>query len=116
VLVTANGGPARLFRNEGNGRNHALRLHLKGSTSNRDAIGARVKVQAAGITQHRQLFPARSYLSSVELPLTFGLGPATRADSVTIVWPSGKSQVLAGLEAGQFHEIDEPAGQDVRQR
>jgi hypothetical protein len=116
VLVTANGGRARLFRNEGSGRNHSLRLHLKGITSNRDAIGARVTVQAAGITQHRQLFPARSYLSSVELPLTFGLGPAARAESVTIVWPSGKTQKLTGLAAGQLHEIDEPAGQEDRPR
>jgi hypothetical protein len=110
VLLTANGGPARLFRNEANGRNHWLRLHLRGSRSNRDAIGARVTVRAGGVAQHRQLFPARSYLSSVELPLTFGLGTAAAAESVTIVWPSGKTSALKGLEAGKVHEVAEPEG------
>jgi hypothetical protein len=110
VLLTANGGPARLFRNAGSGRNHWLRLHLKGRTSNRDAIGARVTVRAGGIEQRRQLFPAKSYLCSVELPLTFGLGPAAAAESTTIVWPSGKTSELAGLEAGRLHEVEEPAG------
>jgi hypothetical protein len=109
VLLTANGGPARLFRNMGSGRNHWLRLHLKGRTSNRDAIGARVTVRAGGIEQRRQLFPAKSYLCSVELPLTFGLGPAASAESTTIVWPSGKTSELTGLEAGRLHVVDEPA-------
>jgi hypothetical protein len=110
VLLTANGGPARLFRNDANGRNHWLRLRLKGTASNRDAIGARVTLRAGGLAQHRQLFPARSYLSSVELPLTFGLGTAAAAESVTIVWPSGKTSELKGLEAGKVHEVEEPQG------
>jgi hypothetical protein len=110
ILLTANGGPARLFRNEASGRNHWLRLHLKGRTSSRDAIGARVTVRAGGVEQHRQLFPARSYLSSVELPLTFGLGPATVAESATILWPSGRRSELTGLKAGKTHEVDEPKG------
>ena len=59
--------------------------------------------------QHRQLFPARSYLSSIELPLTFGLGTATVAESARIVWPSGKMSVLSNLEGGKVHEVDEPA-------
>jgi enediyne biosynthesis protein E4 len=111
ILLTANGGPARLFRNEGSGRNHWLRLHLKGRTSNRDAIGARVKFRGGGVEQRRQLFPARSYLCSSELPLTFGLGPDAEDGSATIVWPSGKTSELAGLKAGQLYEVDEPVGQ-----
>ena len=111
-LLTTNGGPARLFRNESSGRNHWLRLHLKGRISNRDAIGARVTVRAGGLEQHRQLFPARSYLSSVELPLTFGLGPADQAESVTIVWPSGKTSELKGVEAGKVHEVEEPGREE----
>ena len=83
VVLTANGGPARLFRNDGGNRNHWLRLDLRGTTSNRDAIGAKVDGQGrAASTSSRQLFPAKGYLSSVELPLTFGLGPAEQADEV----------------------------------
>jgi hypothetical protein len=111
LLLTANGGPARLFRNDASGRNHWIRLHLKGTRSNQGAIGARVTVRTPGLEQHRQLFPARSYLSSVELPLTFGLGTATAAESIMIVWPSGKTSVLKGLEAGKVHEVVEPEGQ-----
>jgi enediyne biosynthesis protein E4 len=111
VLLTANGSPARLFRNESGADNHWLRLHLKGRTSNRDALGSRVTVRAGGLEQHRQLFPARSYLSSVELPLTFGLGAATTAEAVRIVWPSGKTSVLSNLEAGKTHEVEEPVAE-----
>jgi hypothetical protein len=69
-----------------------------------------VTVRAGGLAQHRQLFPARSYLSSVELPLTFGLGAATAAESITIVWPSGKTSELKGLETEKVHEVAEPEG------
>jgi hypothetical protein len=108
LLLTANGGPARLLRNEGSAAYQWLRLRLKGRTSNRDAIGARVTLRGGGVEQRRQLFPARSYLSSVELPLTFGLGLTSAADSVTIVWPSGTTSELKGLEAGRVHEVEEP--------
>ena len=58
----------------------------------------------------RQLFPAKSYLSSVELPLTFGLGKADQADEVKITWPSGKVTILKDLKAGRSYRIDEDAG------
>ena len=76
VVVTVNNGPARLFRNDGGNKNHWIRLELAGNgkTSNRDAIGAKVELKAGDHVCHRQLFPSKSYLSSVELPLTFGLG------------------------------------------
>jgi hypothetical protein len=109
LLLTANGGPARLLRNDNPTGHRWLRLRLEGRISNRDAIGARVTVRAGGIEQRRQLFPARSYLSSVELPLTFGLGTARAADAVTIAWPSGVTSELTGLKAGQTHRVDEPA-------
>ncbi|HWE36559.1 MAG TPA: CRTAC1 family protein [Isosphaeraceae bacterium] len=114
ILLTANGGPARLFRNQGSGRNRWIRFHLKGRTSNRDAIGARLTVRAGGVEQRRQLFPARSYLCSGELPLTFGLGPADLAESATIAWPSGVTSELAGLKAGHRYEVDEPADRAAR--
>ena len=112
VVLTANGGPARLLRNDGGGVNHSIRLKLKGTTSNRDGIGARVVVKANGQEQHRQLFPAMGYLSSVELPLTFGLGSASKADSIFIVWPTpgkgGKVTELRDVPAGGEMAVQEP--------
>jgi hypothetical protein len=110
VLIAENGGPAHLFRNDGGDRNHWLRLDLRGIISNRDAIGARVQVEANGVLCRRQLFPAKGYLSSVEHPLTFGLGRLDKADRVTILWPSGAKTELRELPAGKTHRIVEPAG------
>ena len=85
-------------------RNHWLRLALTGNgkTSNRDAIGAKVELKVGDHVCRRQLFPAKSYLSSVELPLTFGLGKADKADELTITWPSGKVTELKDLTANQI--------------
>ena len=112
VVLTVNNGPARLFRNDGGNANHWLRLDLTGNgkTSNRDAIGAKVELKVGDQVCRRQLFPAKSYLSSVELPLTFGLGKADKADEVTITWPSGKVTKLSDLKANQVHAIDEDSG------
>jgi enediyne biosynthesis protein E4 len=100
LVLTENGGPARLFRNDGGNQNHGLRLELRGGAgSNRDAIGARVVLRAGDVTQTRQLFLAKGYLSSVEHALTFGLGKATRADEVTIKWPSGETTTLKDVAA-----------------
>ena len=110
VVLTVNGGPARLFRNEGGDKNHWIRLHLSGDPSNRSAIGAKVTLKAGDRLVRRQLFPAKGYLSSVELPLTFGLGQAGRADEVTITWPSGKRDEFKSLAAGRLYRIDEAKG------
>ncbi|MBX6312272.1 MAG: CRTAC1 family protein [Isosphaeraceae bacterium] len=110
VVLTENGGPARLFRNDGGDRNHWIRLILRGKTSNREAIGAKVTLRVGDREQRRQLFPAKGYLSSVELPLTFGLGPAEKVDVVTVVWPSGQMTEWKDLKAGRSYEIDEEGG------
>ena len=112
VVFTVNNGPARLFRNDGGNKNHWIRLELAGNgkTSNRDAIGAKVELKAGDIVCQRQLFPAKSYLSSVELPLTFGLGKLDHADELTITWPSGKVTTLKNLKADRSYRIDEDAG------
>jgi hypothetical protein len=109
VVVTVNNGKARLFRNDGGNRNHWIRVVLAGNgkTSNRDALGAKLELKAGDMTCHRQLFPAKSYLSSVELPLTFGLGPLDRADLLTITWPSGKVSTLKNLKADRSYRIEE---------
>ena len=107
LVLTENGGPARLLRNEGTG-NKWLRLDLRGTTSNRSAIGAKVSVEAGGVMQLRQNYPAKGYLSSVELPLTFGLGKAEVADKVTITWPSGRKTELSKVAAGKSMVVEEP--------
>lgn len=112
VVITANGQAARLLRNDGGDANNWVRLKLVGAKSNRDGIGARVALMAGGREQRRQLVPAKGYLSSVELPLTFGLGGSTQADSVTITWPSGVVDELKGLDAGKTYVVAE--GQGVR--
>jgi len=113
VVLTANGGPARLFRNDGGDRNGWVRLVLVGRGSNRDAIGAQVTVKAGEVVQERQHFPAKGYLSSVEMPLTFGLGASPVADEVRIRWPSGKVSEFRGLRAGKTYKVDEESGPEA---
>jgi hypothetical protein len=109
LVLTDNGGPALLFRNEGGNANAWVRLRLQGTKSNRDAIGAQVVVKSGKLDQRRQLFPAKGYLSSVELPLTFGLGKESGPVDVEIRWPSGLSSKHVGLEAGKLHTLVEPS-------
>jgi hypothetical protein len=94
VLISQNGRPAVLLRNDQQLGHHWLRLKLVGKAPNRDAIGAGVTLTAAGTTQYRNVMPTRSYLSQVELPLTFGLGASTRVDSIRITWPDGTTRSL----------------------
>jgi hypothetical protein len=109
VVITVNNGTPRLFRNDGGNKNHWIRLVLSGDgeKSNRDAIGAKVELKAGETVCQRQLFPSKSYLSSVELPLTFGLGRIDHVDELTITWPSGKVTRREGLKADQVHRIRE---------
>jgi hypothetical protein len=108
VLLTANGGSAHLFRNDGGDRNRWLRLDLKGVASNRDALGAKITLEAGKVTSRRQLFLAKGYLSSVEHTLTFGLERLDKADKVTILWPSGARTERTNLAAGRTYPIVEP--------
>jgi hypothetical protein len=109
VVVTVNNGRTRLFRNDGGNSNHWIRLELAGNgrTTNRAAIGAKVDLQAGEQTCRRQLFPSKSYLSSAELPLTFGLGKAKRVDRLTITWSSGKTMTLKDLAADKTYRFEE---------
>ena len=92
VVVVQNGRRAVLLRNDQQLGHHWLRLHLQGRASNRSAIGARVELTAGGTRQRRLVMPTRSYLSQVELPLTFGLGAANRVDALRVTWPNGQVQ------------------------
>ncbi len=92
VVLTQVGGPPLLLRNDEQLTHHWIRLKLVGTTSNRDGIGAWVKVRVGSQTMSRQVMPTRSYLSQSELPVTFGLGPVDHVDEVTVVWPGGETQ------------------------
>jgi hypothetical protein len=103
VLMATNGGPAVLFRNEAAGVavNRSLRVKLIGTKSNRDGIGATVRVMASGETQSQMMRSGSSYLSASELVLTFGIAQHDQAESVEISWPSGQVDRLANVAAGQ---------------
>jgi hypothetical protein len=94
VVLTQIGGPPLLLRNDQNLHHHWIRLKLVGTKSNRDAIGAWIKVRVGGHTLSRQVMPTRSYLSQSELPVTIGLGDATNLGSVQILWPGGSTQKI----------------------
>ena len=110
VLVTTNGGPAHLYRNRLSVPNGAVRLNLRGSRSNRDAIGARVRMRVGSAWLTRLVRTGSSYLSQSELPLTFGLGPRSAADEAIIEWPSGRQEKLGSLAAGRIYTVTEGRG------
>jgi len=113
IAITTNGGPAWLFLNEpapGSRPNRSLRIKLAGTKSNRDGIGAMVKLSAGGETQDQMLRSGSSYLSASELVLTFGLAQQEKADSVEIRWPSGQIDRLQNVAAGQTITVTEGKG------
>ena len=109
LLITTNGGPALLFRNTG-ATNHSLRIKLVGTKSNRDGIGAVVRVIAGNDAQSQMLRSGSSYLSSSELVLTFGLGSHTLADSIEIKWPSGQVDKLSKVAVDEIITVKEGQG------
>ena len=102
VLMTTNNGPAYLFRNDQSSGNRSVRFRLVGTKSNRDAIGACVRIFYNGQNQTRLVHGGSSYLSQSELPVTFGLGKRDKIDRVTIDWPSGKNEEFKNLAAGRY--------------
>jgi len=110
LLITTNNGPAYLYRTDLLNGNHSIRFRLVGTKSNRDAIGARVRVFVAGSTQSRVVKGGSSYLSQSELPLTFGLEKRDRIDRVVIDWPSGRTEEYKNLAAGRCYQCTEGKG------
>jgi len=107
VLLTTNNGSAFLYRNDVSSGNRSLRLKLVGRKSNRDAIGALVRVFADGKQQTRLVRSGSSYLSQSELPLTFGVGKLDRIERVVIEWPSGKTEEYKNLSTGKSFQVTE---------
>jgi hypothetical protein len=124
LLVTNNGQTADLLRNDlstssgspramsrGDGTNgHAIVVRLIGAESNRDGIGARLRLTAAGRTQMREVKAGSSYLGQNDLRQHFGLGESTRADRLEVNWPSGRVDVVQDLPADQIISIREGGG------
>jgi hypothetical protein len=108
VVVTTNGGPLHLLHNETVSRNHWLILKLVGHKSNRDAIGAMVKVTTAQGSRYGTVTTSSSYLSSSDKRLHFGLGASASATSIEILWPRGERQSLRNVKSDQILKVDEP--------
>ncbi|MGY6631040.1 MAG: CRTAC1 family protein [Wenzhouxiangella sp.] len=109
VVLTQIGGPPLLLRNDTDLGHHWLRVQLRGRAPNTSAIGARLRLEASGQVQYREVMPSRSYLSQVELPVTFGLGRTNEIERLTIIWPDGSEQVIDELAVNQAHQIHQPA-------
>jgi len=110
ILMTTNNGPAYLYRNDQLAGNRSIRFRLTGTKSNRDAIGALVRIFYDGLTQSQMVKTGSSYLSQSELPLTFGLGRRDKIERVQIEWPSGAKEEFQNLAAGRAYQCTETKG------
>ena len=105
VILTQVSGKPSLLRNDLASGNHWMRLKLQSNPPNRNAIGATVSLFTANTRQDRMVMPTRSYLSQVELPLTFGLGPAETIQRVVVSWPDGTIEEWNDLEIDRLHTL-----------
>jgi len=116
LVVANNGDPPLLLHNGGGTGNHFVNFRLVGTRSNRDAMGARVKLRSGGLTQIREIAGGGSYLSQSDLRANFGLGARTVAEEVEIRWPSGMHQTFHNVKADKFYLIIEGKDQLQLQR
>lgn len=107
ILVLNLNARPRLLRNDGGNRNHWIMIRLKGTVSNRDAIGARVRVTAGKETQTRHMVSSSGYLSQSDYRLHFGLGKNKKAGKIEIRWPSGNVTELKDIKANQVLWVTE---------
>jgi enediyne biosynthesis protein E4 len=110
ILITNNQGGARLLRNDGGNRNHWLAIRTMGVKSNRDGIGAIVRVETPSGTLWQTVHSGSSYCSQSDLAVTFGLGGASSARAVEVIWPSGAKDRVADVAANQLVKIEEGKG------
>ena len=100
-------GEARLLKNTSDNANHWLSIKPIGTVSNRDGIGARIRVTAGEVTQIREMGASQGHMSHSVVPVHFGLGKATQADMLEIRWPSGIIQTLTDVPADQMFTVTE---------
>ena len=110
LLVTNNGAGADLLVNQMSSTANALLVRLVGTDSNRDAIGARVRLTVGARTLTREVKAGSSYLSQNDIRQHFGLGTARRADRLEILWPRGRVETLTNVPANEAVVIREGAG------
>jgi len=110
VLLTCNGGPARLLRNDGGNRNKWISIRTVGVTSNRDGIGATVSIASASGKQWNMVRSGSSYASQSDRALVFGLGQDPVVSSIEVTWPGGTKQKFANVQPNQFITVDESRG------
>jgi hypothetical protein len=110
ILVNNNGQAPQLLRNDGGNANHWLEIFLIGTKSNRDGVGARVKVSAGDLILYDQRKGGMSYQSAQDPRLHFGLGPHSNVDAIEIQWPSGSVTKLASLKSDRILAIKEGVG------
>jgi enediyne biosynthesis protein E4 len=109
VVTTGLSAPAEVWLNDSPGNAHWLELKLEGTASNRDGIGARIKVTAGGSVQYNHVSFAAGYASSSAAPTHFGLGSAASASLVEIRWPAGIVQELRNVAADRITRVKEPS-------
>lgn len=108
LVVTALSAQAEIWMNESSDGNHWIELALEGTRSNRDGIGAKIKISASGRTQWAHVSHAAGYASSSAGPTHFGLGSAKSVEEIEIQWPSGIRQVLKDVAADRIVHLKEP--------
>jgi enediyne biosynthesis protein E4 len=102
VLITTNGGPAYLYRNDQTAGHRSLRIRLVGTDSNRDGIGAMVRIFYGGQSTSKTVKSGGSYLSQSELPVTFGLGRRDVVERVVVRWPRGRVDEFRNVKPGRY--------------
>ncbi len=110
IVVTNNGGPAEVLRNNGGSARNSIEVRVIGSRSNRDGLGARVTLTAGGRTQVREVKSGSSYLGQNDLRAQAGLGDSARVDRIDVRWPAGTIETVRDLPANQIVTITEGRG------
>jgi len=110
ILVNNNGQPPQLLRNDGGNSNHWVQLFLIGTRSNRDAVGARVKLNAGDLVLYEERKGGMSYQSAQDPRLHFGLGQRSVIEQIEIKWPSGEYTKLINLKSDQIVAVEEGKG------
>ncbi|HLG59235.1 MAG TPA: CRTAC1 family protein [Vicinamibacterales bacterium] len=114
LVFTNNGGSVEVLRNNGGTRRSSLVVRTVGVRSNRDGIGARVTIAAAGRTQVREVKSGASYLGQHDLRVLFGLGDARRVERMDVRWPDGKVETVRDLDVNQIVTVTEGRGVTAR--
>ena len=108
LLVLNLNGPARLYRNDGGNRGNWIMVRTVGAASNRDGIGARVRVKSGGTTQVRDIRSSSGYLSQGDFRAHFGVGKSQKVDRIEVRWPSGRTSTLDNVKVNQVITVTEP--------